>query len=77
MALRALRRRAGIFLAFPSWYLSTYLREEGRVAALVGDTAGAIRADRHYLALRHDPEPEVQPEVETVRQRVRATSGPH
>jgi hypothetical protein len=36
----------------PTWYLSTFLREEGRLAALTGDTAGAIRAYQHYLALR-------------------------
>ena len=67
MALRVLRRRAGYYQLFPSWYLTSYLREEGRVAALAGDTAGAIRADRHYLALRPDPEPDVRPEVEAVR----------
>jgi hypothetical protein len=31
------------------------LREEGRLAAAVGDTAGAIRAYDHYLALRATP----------------------
>jgi hypothetical protein len=71
-ALRAVRRRAGYYQLFPSWYLSTYLREEGRIAALAGDTAGAIRAYRHYLALRPDPEPEVRPEVEAVRARLAA-----
>lgn len=50
-----------------NWLLSTPLREEGRLAALVGDTAGAIRAYRHYLALRDDPEPRVRPEVDSVR----------
>ena len=34
-----------------------YLREEGRLAALTGDRQGAIRAYRHYLALRGDAEP--------------------
>jgi hypothetical protein len=48
-------------------YLSTFLREEGRLAALTGDTAAAVRADRHYLALRYNPEPSVRPEVERVR----------
>ena len=68
LALRAVRRRAGMYGFFPSWYLSTYLREEGRLAALTGDTAGAIRAYRHYLALRPDPEPGIEPEVDRVRQ---------
>lgn len=54
-----------------NWMLSTPLREEGRLAALVGDTAGAIRAYRQYLALRSDPEPKLQPEVERVRAMLR------
>jgi hypothetical protein len=33
-----------------------YRKEEGRLAAALGDTAGAIRAYRHYLALRTDPD---------------------
>jgi hypothetical protein len=70
LALRAVRRRAGIYGLFPSWYLSTYLREEGRLAELTGDTAGALRADRHYLALRAHPEPEVAIEVAGVQARV-------
>ena len=47
------------------------------MAAFVSDTADAIRADRHYLALRHDPEPELQPEVEAVRQRLAALQPRH
>jgi hypothetical protein len=43
------------------------LREEGRLAALTGDTVGAVRAYRHYLALRTNPEPEVKSEVDSVR----------
>ena len=66
LALRAVRRRAGRYNMLPTWYLSTFLREEGRLAALTGDTAGAIRAYQHHLALRPDPEPEVKPEVERV-----------
>jgi hypothetical protein len=34
-----------------------YLYEEGRLAALTGNTAGAIRAYRHYLVLRDRPDP--------------------
>jgi hypothetical protein len=70
LALRAVRRRAGVYGMFPSWYLSTYLREEGRLAALTGDTAGAVAAYRHYLALRPQPEPQTRPEVEAVRARL-------
>ena len=49
----------------PSW--RNGIREEGRVAALTGDRAGAVRAYEHYLALRSDPEPALRPEVERVR----------
>ena len=50
-----------------AWFFSAYLREQGRLAALTGDTERAIRAYSHYLKLRSDPEPEVLPEVEAVR----------
>lgn len=60
----------GITRRRTSWVnqlLSTQLRQEGRLASLVGDTLGAVRAYRHYLALRSDPEPRLRPEVERVR----------
>jgi tetratricopeptide (TPR) repeat protein len=66
LALRAVRRGIGGRLLLSTYYLSTFLREGGHLAALAGDTAGAIRAYQHYLALRPDPEPEVKPEVERV-----------
>jgi tetratricopeptide (TPR) repeat protein len=59
----ARRRYTGLFPAF----LSTHLLEEGRAAAQAGHREVAIRALRHYLALRYDPEPSVEPEVEAVR----------
>ena len=65
-ALKAVRRRSGAFPIGPN-FMTTFLREEGRLAALTGDTLSAIRAYRHYLGLRHDPEPAVRPEVERVR----------
>ena len=65
-ARAATRRRAGMYTDWPP-FLSSFLREEGRLAALAGDTAGAVRAYRHYLMFRYDPEPSVQPEVERVR----------
>jgi serine/threonine-protein kinase len=64
-ALGAVRRRS--YSYHLSDYLAAHLREEGRLAALTGDTVGAIRAYRHYLALRSDPEPALRPAVETVR----------
>jgi hypothetical protein len=63
-ALAAVRRRA--FGLVPR-YLSTHLREEGRLAAQTGDTTGAIAAYRHYLALRSNPEPSLKQDVERVR----------
>ncbi|MBI2404198.1 MAG: hypothetical protein HYV20_15965 [Gemmatimonadetes bacterium] len=65
-ALRAVRRRQ--YHNVTTLYLATHLREEGRLAALTGDTAAAIQAYGHYLALRPDPEPSVVPEVARVRQ---------
>jgi serine/threonine-protein kinase len=63
-ALAAARRRMRYWT--PT-FLSSYLREEGRLAALTGDRAGAIRAYRHYLALRYNPEPALRPQVDAVR----------
>ena len=42
-------------------------REEGRLAALAGDTAGAIRVYRRYLLLRQDAEPALTPQRDSVR----------
>ena len=64
-ALAALRRRYTGVATFPHYV--TYLRHEGRLAALTGDRAGAIRAYRHYLALRGEAEPALQPQVRQVR----------
>ena len=72
-ALSALRRRS--YDAGPPMYLSTYLMEEGRLAALTGDRAGAVRAYRHYLALRPNPEPAAQPDVDRVRAELASLSG--
>jgi tetratricopeptide (TPR) repeat protein len=61
-SLELIRRRA-----VWSRYLSTQLREEARLAASTGDRVGAIRAYRHYLALRSEPEPRLRAEVQAVR----------
>jgi eukaryotic-like serine/threonine-protein kinase len=45
----------------------TYHRDQGRIAALAGDTVGAIRAYERYLRIRADAEPRLQPEVQRVR----------
>lgn len=70
LAIRAVRRRS-------PWYLTTFLREEGRLAAVTGDTGRAIQAYQHYLALRPDPEPEVKPEMERVREELAHLVGEH
>jgi tetratricopeptide (TPR) repeat protein len=62
-ALAAVRRRP---YGFGPRYLSTYLHEEGHLAALVGDTVGAIKAYRRYLALRFDPEPPLRAQRDSV-----------
>ena len=64
-ALAAVRRRLIGVATYPHYV--RYLREEGRLAALLADTAGAIRAYRHYLALRSDPEPRLRAQRDTVR----------
>ena len=69
-ALEAVRRRAvtydsgGVF-----FFLPYYLELEGRLAAMLGDTAGAIAAYDHYLKLRTNPDPGVlMEESDAVRQ---------
>jgi serine/threonine-protein kinase len=64
-ALAAVRRRG--YSYHLTDYLAPHLQEEGRLAALTGDRAGAIKAYQHYLALRSDPEPALRPAVEAVR----------
>jgi len=68
-ALEAIRRRASGF-GIGTLYLSTFLREEGRLSLLTGDTAGAVRAYHHYLGLRYAPEPALRPQVDSVRRLV-------
>jgi serine/threonine-protein kinase len=63
-ALAAARRR---LYNFNAPLISTTFREQGRLAARLGDRAAAVRAYRHYLALRSDPEPALQPEVNRIR----------
>ena len=64
-ALAAVRRR--LFGLNPWPENVTYVREEGRLADLTGDRAGAARAYRRYLAIRIDPEPRLRAQVAQVR----------
>jgi eukaryotic-like serine/threonine-protein kinase len=74
-ALSAVRRRT--YSYHLTDYLASHLREEGRLAALTGDTSGAVRAYRHYVALRSDPEPTLRPVVEAVRAELAKLAGSH
>ncbi len=67
-ALRVFRRR---FVASndpgEAAGLTTLLREEGRLAASLGDREGAIAAYRRYLDLRLRPDPALVPQRDSVR----------
>jgi hypothetical protein len=65
-ALAAIRRREMSYYPEYLWILPAFLRQEGRLAALVGDTAGARRAYDQYLTLRTDPDPVFQPQRDSV-----------
>jgi serine/threonine-protein kinase len=69
-ALNAARRRSDAW-SQNNPYLAAHLREEGRLAALAGEREEAIRAYRHYLGLRSDADPALQPQVESVRRELR------
>ena len=66
-ALRVIRR--GVWYN-PVRMLATQLREEGRLAARLGDRKGAIRAYEHYLTLRSDPEPAFLPQRDSIQAEV-------
>lgn len=68
-ALAALRRRP----YFIGWqpYLAASLRHEGRLAAMIGDRNGAVRAYEHYLALRYAPGPGLRAVADSVRDELR------
>jgi hypothetical protein len=57
LALAAVRRRHNGWHQSVTTYTLAALREEGQLAAHVGDTAGAIWAYRRYLTLRDLPDP--------------------
>jgi tRNA A-37 threonylcarbamoyl transferase component Bud32/tetratricopeptide (TPR) repeat protein len=65
-ALAAIRRRESD--GFPSylWSKPAFLRQEGRLAALVGDTTGARRAYDEYLVLRRNPDAPLRAQRDSV-----------
>jgi TolB-like protein len=62
-ALALLRSR---ILGFPNWSLAESYRAEGRLAAIVGDTTGAIRVYREYLDLRRFADSLLVPQRDSV-----------
>lgn len=69
-ALAAVRRRQFEVRWNSAFFLTTYLRMEGHLAALAGDRDAALRAYRDYLELRQTPESGVLPVVARVRAEV-------
>ncbi len=65
-ALRVLRRRPYDWDTAPL-YLTTYLRHEGRLAGLTGDTIRAVRAYEQYLALRDSADAVYRSQSDMVR----------
>jgi hypothetical protein len=65
-ALAAIRRRENNWYPAYLWSLPAFLRQEGRLAALAGDTAGARWAYDRYLTLRTDPDPAFVPQRDSV-----------
>jgi hypothetical protein len=62
-ALALLRSR---IIDFPNWSMAASYRAEGRLAALTGDTTGAIRVYREYLSLRQYAESTFIPQRDSV-----------
>jgi hypothetical protein len=65
-ALAAIRRRDVDYFPAYMWSLPAFLRQEGRLAALAGDTAGALRAYDDYLTLRTAPDPPLRAQRDSV-----------
>ncbi len=65
-ALRAVRRRPYDWDTGPL-YLTTFLREEGRLAAQTGDRIGAARAWEQFLALRAGADEAHRAQTDSVR----------
>ena len=77
-ALAAIRRRDVDYFPPYLWSLPAFLRQEGRLAALAGDTTGALQAYDKYLTLRAAPEPPFQPQRDSVvAERALLLSSPH
>jgi hypothetical protein len=65
-ALAAIRRREVDYFPAYMWSLAAFLRQEGRLAALAGDRAGAMHAYDAYLSLRTAPDAPLRPQRDSV-----------
>jgi hypothetical protein len=65
-ALAAIRRRENNWYPAYLWTLPAFLRQEGRLAAMAGDTTGARWAYDRYLTLRIDPDLVFVPQRDSV-----------
>ena len=59
--------RVQVALPLSPTFRSTYAREQARIGLEVGDTAGAIRALRRYVALRATAAPALRPAADSAR----------
>jgi len=66
-AARRALRRVPIDYSNPSEGRAIIAREEGRIAALLGDRQAAIAAYQRYLRFRANAEPELVPERERIK----------
>jgi hypothetical protein len=67
--------RVEVALPVSPTYRSSYLREQARIGLELGDTAGAVRALRRYVALRADAEPALRAGADSVRARLAGLVG--
>ena len=65
VAARTIVRRRPYREEWP-YYLAAQLLLEGRLAAAIGDTIGAVRSFRHYLQLRDSRSADVRADVAEV-----------
>jgi putative intracellular protease/amidase len=62
----------GRYRGFDAGYLASSCRRAGELHEAKGDTRKALRRYRQFVELWRNADPELQPEVEAVRARIRA-----
>ena len=73
-ALAVLERESS-FISGHWPFAPRFARDRGRLAALTGDTARAIREYQHYVRMRAAPEPALEAELAEVRASLQALGG--